>query len=835
MAERTTKVTITGQASGYIEALRQAGQATHKWADDSSAKLAAQKEAMNNLGRTATAMGGAILAVYAAALKRGVEYNTLQQSSRAALTSMLGSLEAANAQMDALDEWAMTSPFAKDTFIKAQQQMLAFGIEAKKVVPYLDAIQNAVAAAGGSNNELLGITSIMAKIQSSAKITGQDLMQFGNYGIDAATLIGSQMGKTGRQIRDEITAGTIGAEEALDALAAGMSQRFDGAAAGVKNTMVGAMDRIKGAWRDLSSELAEPFVSKEGGGWLVDRANDLADFLRWIQSLPEPLKVTIALAGAGAGAIALFGGAALLAVPKIAEYRKAMEVMNLAGGKLDKTLNFLGRSIRGLFVAGAILGGLKMLGDGIQSIIDSSGGLVSTQQQLENFLTTSQTADELLSKISESRRGMTDETYSAIEGVDRLSNSLRVLRENQDTRGWEFWADVFAFVGVNNFKGANTYANALYESLEALGGEMAKMFSSGQIGNAQVWFKTFKEEGKLTNDEILQMINLSPELKDSLTEIATQMGLTADDTVLLDIALGNGIFAFKETKIATTEVRQSLAEMSGSAIAAADQVKGLKDAIDGFASVTLSARDAERAFQESVDAAAESLKENGNSLDISTEKGRRNEAALDALARATLRSTAALSQTGATQEEIAEKMAEGRSELIKLLGQFGITGEAAQEYADNLGLIPKNIYTAVQLTGADEFLYKSELIKKALNDIPQSVGVMVGTGAGQREAFAGGGTVKGTGGPKADSVLIRASVDEEIIQNPWAGYYRPILKEINQGTYKPNVTVKNVLPDNIFDGMSITGTMEITGDGLVRIIDGRLQKQNHAAFVGGMR
>src|SRR5690606_33277294 len=139
-----------------------------------------------------------------------------------ALTTLLGTAEAANEQMARLDEFARSSPFSKQTFIQAQQQMLAFGIEARKVVPYLDAMQDAVAAAGGSSQQLSEIAFVMAQISAAGKITGQDLIQFGQRGINAAELIGVAMGKTGAQIREEITAGTLGADQALDALAEGM-------------------------------------------------------------------------------------------------------------------------------------------------------------------------------------------------------------------------------------------------------------------------------------------------------------------------------------------------------------------------------------------------------------------------------------------------------------------------------------------------------------------------------------------------------------------------------------------------------------------------------------
>ena len=197
--------------------------------------------------------------------KTGIEYNTLQQKSRAALTTMLGGAQAANEQMSKLDEFARTSPFSKATFITAQQQMLAFGIEAEKVVPYLSAINEATAAAGGNNQQLGELAFIMAQISAAGKITGQDLIQFGQRGVNAAELIGSQMGKTGAQIREDITKNAISANDALDALAAGMQAKFEGASAGVKETMEGAFDRVKAAWRDLSSEMMAGAVDPSGG------------------------------------------------------------------------------------------------------------------------------------------------------------------------------------------------------------------------------------------------------------------------------------------------------------------------------------------------------------------------------------------------------------------------------------------------------------------------------------------------------------------------------------------------------------------------------------------
>ena len=238
-------------------------------------------------GFAASATAGA--GVIAMLVRQGVAYNTLQQQSRAALKSITGSAEDANAQMDKLDDFARTSPFSKATFITAQQQMLGFGIEAEKVIPYLGAIQDATAAIGGSNQEIGDLAFIMSQISAAGKITGQDLLQFGGRGVNAAKLIGDQMGKTENQIRESITKGTLDANEALDALAAGMSETYSGAAEGVKDTWVGAVDRIRAATRDIGALIASPFVDPRGGGMALDWANGLADLMRAVEGQAKPI------------------------------------------------------------------------------------------------------------------------------------------------------------------------------------------------------------------------------------------------------------------------------------------------------------------------------------------------------------------------------------------------------------------------------------------------------------------------------------------------------------------------------------------------------------------
>ena len=290
---RSVTVKLGMDTSSYESSAKRAAGATKGIGEGGEAAFEKIKAGAATAGKAAmdvfVGAGQAAVGLGVAALATGVSYNSLQQSSRAALTTILGSAQAANSQMDKLDAFAKQSPFSKSVWITAQQQMLGFGVAAEKVIPTLGAINDAVAAVGGNNQTVAELSYIFAQVSASGKITAEDLNQFGQRGVDAATLIGSQMGMTGQEIRDKITSGSLDAGEALDALSAGMTAKFGGAAANVKETWSGAVDRIKAAWRDLSSIIADPFVGKEGGGAAVGWANGLADTMRVLQAKIEPI------------------------------------------------------------------------------------------------------------------------------------------------------------------------------------------------------------------------------------------------------------------------------------------------------------------------------------------------------------------------------------------------------------------------------------------------------------------------------------------------------------------------------------------------------------------
>lgn len=680
------KVTLSLDAAGYLSGLDKAAAKT-KQATAEAEKLAAKSAGFEALGKSALVVGTAITGIGLAALAVGVNYNSLQQSSRKALGTLLGSASAAADQMDRLDEFAKTSPFAKQTFIKAQQQMLAFGIETKKVVPYLDAIQNAVAAAGGSNAELEGITTIMSKIQSSAKITAQDLNQMGNYGINAAELIGSAMGKTGAEIREEITAGTLDATVALDALADGMGTQFAGASAGLKETFEGAMDRMKAAWRDFGSALAEPLVGKEGGGMLVDMLNWAADMLRGFESLPGPVKVaTTAVVGA-TGAVALLGGAALLAWPRLVVMAGHMSALGITAG-----------------IASLAVGGF------VAAVALIAVGISGALSKIE--LTTVQIAklDDAMRKVDSSKlddlfMGAAESSRAGSRGMTGFKDALDGLTSSDFFKNKEANKVVGGFIdgmtgGIFNLSGDLKKFEAQFTHM---GQELARVAET-DFAAATDGFNEFVERAGGGEEAVKQLAKAFPDYEAKVIDLASSLGLATDEQSILNYMQGEGEGAAKILAAAQKEAAAATGDVTEKVRSQTDALSENTDAMMENSGSVLSALESALKYEQQVISATEKIKENNKVLDDSaastadkTAAEQSNREELYKLTRAGMDQVKANRDGGASTRDLQRDVKTIRADFIKQAEATGLSTDAANRLADELNLIPGDYVASVKV------------------------------------------------------------------------------------------------------------------------------------------
>lgn len=707
MADRSIVVRLRAEVGQFKQQMGEAAKATQQIGQQATKSARDNREAWTTAGAALTAYGAGITALGVAVLKTGISYNQLQQTSRAAMTTLLGSAEAANAQMDRLDEFARTSPFAKQVFIQAQQQMIAFGISAQKALPYLDAIQNAVAAMGGDSQQVSEVAFVISQISAAAKITGQDLIQLGQRGINAAELIGSQMGMTGAQVREAITAGSLDAGQALDALAAGMSEKFDGAADNVKNTFAGTMDRVKAAWRDFASEIAAPLVGPNGGGILIDLGNQAADLMRAFQGLPGPVKGTAAAIVAATGVASLLGGAFLLMLPRVIETRAAfaqlatdMPRLAAGAGRVGTALAFVGKAAVG---AGAAFATLTMIEQIAKQFDEAHPGM-------------NRTADALL-RMSSVAQG-----FSAI-GLDKTFDDLGA---SVDRVAANSWSDNFLFgmdsAGLRRAKG----------DIEAIDAALASLVQQEGPEAAAAALESLVTQGYLTRQQLEQMIPLLTGYDDALAAVARSSGDAASASDAVAAASRNEAEALNQAMEAMRAKRSEAAR----------------------------ALNAEINYRASIDDARKSLKENGRELNLNTEAGRANMSSLISLAES-------WNNLSDRQKNAQGSARQARETFVEMATSMGMSEEKARRLAARLLEIkPRNVKVTVDTASAASQL---ESFIRTASGRTISLGTRVVANSsgvpGGMVARADGGTIPGPRQPYGDKVLAFLAPGEEVITN----------------------------------------------------------------------
>lgn len=99
-----------------------------------------------------------------------------------------------------------------------------------------------------------------------------------------------------------------------------------------------AGNQIKDVLIDVGSAIAPAVV---GGAQVV------GDIVRAFQSLPGPVKEVVTWVGGASAAIALLGGAALIAAPKVLAFRESMSTMVATGGTISGALGKFGTFLAG--------------------------------------------------------------------------------------------------------------------------------------------------------------------------------------------------------------------------------------------------------------------------------------------------------------------------------------------------------------------------------------------------------------------------------------------------------------------------------------------------------
>lgn len=409
--------------------------------------------------------------------------------------------------------------------------------------------------------------------------------------------------------------------------------------------------------------------------FVVDGIGSFADLLSGVSE--GPLGQFVAFGGLLAAGILLTGGVALAAVPKIAAYKVALETLGISTSVLTGRLKAVGAFMTGPW--GIAIAAAATSAYMLNSAIKDG---VPTHEELKNALLTSADAADVFAEAGK-RAGA--EKFFMGDYAKNLEDLSGLFERTGDTAN-NFFSHALA--------GTRNKDIGALGVLEDLGNVLAEL-STTDLPTAQGKFKELAESQSLTAAETQTMLDRMPAFKDALVAQATELGLAANDSNLLALAMGKIGPAAKEGAEGATEQEEALNALDAKAQETREAVSALADEIRGFGSATFDLREANRSLEQAYDDLSASLEKNGASFDITTEAGRETQSALDKVASATNIAAASMVEAGASQDEVNAKLTEGKNQLIDILAPYMGSRDAAAAYVEQLDLISPEKVTDV--------------------------------------------------------------------------------------------------------------------------------------------
>lgn len=207
-----------------------------------------------------TWIGGLALgAGFAYLAKTGLDAAMTMESLNAQFTVMAGSAERASTLLGDISEFAAKTPFSKLGLADAGKTLMAFGMEAEKVIPTLKMLGD---VAGADQNRLNSLALVFGQIQSTGKLMGQDLLQLINQGFNPLTELSKKTGMSVSDLKDAMSQGAITADMVTLAFKSATSEGglFFGNLEAQSQTLAGKISTLKDNFVTALQNMAEAFL-----------------------------------------------------------------------------------------------------------------------------------------------------------------------------------------------------------------------------------------------------------------------------------------------------------------------------------------------------------------------------------------------------------------------------------------------------------------------------------------------------------------------------------------------------------------------------------------------
>lgn len=236
-----------------------------------ASQFAAASAKATALANMLTSLGTKAVSFAKGFVEMGISYNAQIEKYTTGFTNMLGSAQAAQEAMQAIQEDAARTPFDVASLTQANQLLISAGENAAYSRKVINALGDAVSATGGGNAELSRMAANLQQIANVGKAATIDIKQFAYAGINIYQILADYTGKSVQEVQNM----TISYDLLSQALIAASEEggRYYNAMDTQSQTMNGRISTLKDNVSQLAGLLTGNLTSALGG--VISKLNEM--------------------------------------------------------------------------------------------------------------------------------------------------------------------------------------------------------------------------------------------------------------------------------------------------------------------------------------------------------------------------------------------------------------------------------------------------------------------------------------------------------------------------------------------------------------------------------
>lgn len=474
------------------------------------------------------------------------------ESLQVRLAAVEGGFDQASARFKQLFDQFKGAPFQLETIADGFVRLRAAGLEAGAASDAISSIVDAVAAFGGSSEELKRATIGFQQVIGKSVLSMEELrQQIGEAIPSAMAIMANEAGESIAQFLTRVQNGMVSSEEAIKLFTAGSKKAFGGFAELLRNTLPGAIEELKNSVRaglgvlfteqsegsaqltaviQKLTEVANKFIASLDSGAVSVFTGTIALLLTVIQKLVNSLLfVGIVIADVTAAIIGAIPGLTTFLVVLI----KSVAILASIPGRIADKISGAGEEVTKSGVeAASVWDKIAQDFDRIKIQIGFEDG------ELEASVARIKEAKEELARrvqLPEAVKGLNAELLKAVKSIDKIAERM----------GTKLSGGLVPFIGEID------RANAALREQEKKLDSVRK--SAVDLGSKIQLFKEAKKDTELLEKELVgvigQLDTMAPSIDRARNAISAFAVQSADK---LSNKIGNTLedLAFKAEEFA---------------------------------------------------------------------------------------------------------------------------------------------------------------------------------------------------------------------------------------------------------------------------------------------